>query len=146
MVKSGDDWDRPVGLTPERRGFDNAVGTEMRYQVLTLAALTWAVPTAWSVAPVAGAQSPSGSSSSSPAAATRPKADHREVVTKYCVSCHNERLKTGGLMLDTVDVSDPAAAAEVWERAVRKMRVGMMPPQGAPHPDAATRRRRCCPT
>jgi hypothetical protein len=110
----------------------------MRYQGSTLAALMWVVPMACSVAVVAGAQSPSGSSSSSPAAATRPKPDYRQVVTTYCVSCHNERLKTGGLALDTVDVSDPAAAAEVWERAVRKMRVGMMPPQGAPHPDAAT--------
>src|SRR5687767_1385932 len=111
----------------------------MRHQVLTLAALMWVGPTAWSVAPVAGAQSPSrSSSSSSPTRETRPKADYREVVTTYCVSCHNERLKTAGLMLDTVDVSDPAAAADVWERAVRKMRVGMMPPQGAPRPDATT--------
>jgi len=109
----------------------------MRHQVLTLAALMWVGPTAWSVAPVAGAQSPSTAASSRPAAA-RPTVDYREVVTKYCVTCHNERLKTGGLSLDTVDVSNPAAAADVWERAVRKMRVGMMPPQGAPHPDADT--------
>ena len=109
----------------------------MRHQVLTLAALMWVGPTAWSVAPVAGAQSPSTAASSRPAAA-RPTVDYREVVTKYRVTCHNERLKTGGLSLDTVDVSNPAAAADVWERAVRKMRVGMMPPQGAPHPDADT--------
>jgi hypothetical protein len=64
--------------------------------------------------------------------------DYHGVVTKYCVSCHNERTKTAGLMLDKANVADPSATAEVWEKAIRKMRVGMMPPQNAPHPDAQT--------
>ena len=63
--------------------------------------------------------------------------DHSGVVTKYCVTCHNERTKIAGLMLDKANISDPSATADVWEKAIRKMRVGMMPPQGAPHPDAA---------
>src|SRR5439155_730463 len=57
----------------------------------------------------------------------------------YCVSCHNERSKTAGLMLDKLDMTNLAADADTWEKAVRKLRVGMMPPQGAPQPDAATR-------
>ena len=64
--------------------------------------------------------------------------DYNGVVTKYCVSCHNERTKIAGLMLDKANVADPSATADVWERAIRKMRVGMMPPSSAPHPDAAT--------
>ncbi|HVZ22108.1 MAG TPA: DUF1592 domain-containing protein, partial [Vicinamibacterales bacterium] len=40
--------------------------------------------------------------------------------------------------LDTANITDPSATADVWERAIRKMRVGMMPPQNAPHPDAKT--------
>jgi len=64
--------------------------------------------------------------------------DYNAVVTKYCVSCHNERLKTAGLMLDKANLADPSATADVWEKAIRKMRVGMMPPQNAPHPDAQT--------
>jgi mono/diheme cytochrome c family protein len=72
---------------------------------------------------------------STAAAAAEP--DYKGVVTKYCVTCHNERLKTAGLMLDKVDASNPSANADVWERAISKMRVGMMPPLNAPHPDAA---------
>jgi len=64
--------------------------------------------------------------------------DYNAVVTKYCVSCHNERIKTAGLMLDKANIADPSATADVWEKAIRKMRVGMMPPQNAPHPDAQT--------
>jgi hypothetical protein len=64
----------------------------------------------------------------------------REFTKQYCVSCHNERLKTGGLALDALDYEHPAAAALVWEKVIRKVQVGMMPPAGVPHPDAATRR------
>jgi mono/diheme cytochrome c family protein len=66
-------------------------------------------------------------------------ADHGAVVTKYCVTCHNDRAKTGGLSLEKVDIAEPVAAADVWERVVRKVRVGMMPPQGSPQPEAEAR-------
>src|SRR5256885_144176 len=46
------------------------------------------------------------------------------LVKRYCVTCHNERLKTGGLTLDGVDVQHPGAHAEVWEKVVRKLRTG----------------------
>jgi len=62
-------------------------------------------------------------------------ADHGAVVSKYCVTCHNQRTKTAGLTLDTANIADPSATADIWEKAIRKMRVGMMPPQNAPHPD-----------
>ena len=68
-------------------------------------------------------------------AARAQTADYSSVVNKYCVSCHNERAKTAGLMLDNparANIADPAATPDVWEKAIRKMRVGMMPPQGAP--------------
>jgi hypothetical protein len=63
---------------------------------------------------------------------------HRALLSRYCVTCHNTRLKTGGLELDSVDVSDVAAHAELWERVVRKLRGGVMPPAGAPRPDSAS--------
>jgi mono/diheme cytochrome c family protein len=66
-------------------------------------------------------------------------ADHGAVVTKYCVTCHNDRAKTGGLSLEKVDIAAPVAAADVWERVVLKVRVGMMPPQGSPQPDPESR-------
>src|SRR5689334_20125691 len=62
------------------------------------------------------------------------------VIGTYCVTCHNQRLKTGGLALDTVDVTRPAANAEVWERVIAKLRAGSMPPAGRPRPDVATYR------
>jgi hypothetical protein len=62
----------------------------------------------------------------------------RAVVDKYCVTCHNERLKTAGLMLDKTDVDHPGSNAEVWEKVLRKLRTREMPPPGSPRPDAAT--------
>ena len=63
---------------------------------------------------------------------------HREVLDKYCVTCHNQRLKTGGLTLDTMDLGKVPAQAEIWEKVIRKLRSGTMPPAGMPRPDAAT--------
>ena len=60
-------------------------------------------------------------------------------MTKYCVTCHNDRTKTGGLALDKMDFDNIPAGAAVWEKSLKKMRVGMMPPPAAPQPDPATR-------
>ena len=62
----------------------------------------------------------------------------RALVDKYCVSCHNERLKTAGLMLDKIDVADVKSNMEVLEKVVRKLRTGQMPPEGRPRPDRTT--------
>ena len=73
------------------------------------------------------------------APAPAPPASHRATINRYCVSCHNDKAKTGGLSLETADLANVGAAPDVWEKVVRKVRVGMMPPQGAPAPDAQTR-------
>jgi cytochrome c551/c552 len=59
-------------------------------------------------------------------------------LNKYCVTCHSARLKTGGLALEGLDVEHVGANADVWEKVVRKLRSGAMPPAGARRPDAAT--------
>jgi hypothetical protein len=59
----------------------------------------------------------------------------RALVDQYCVTCHNQKLKTGGLMLDRLDLEKVGDNAETWEKAIRKLRGGMMPPQGMPRPD-----------
>jgi hypothetical protein len=64
----------------------------------------------------------------------------REFTNQYCIGCHNGRLKTAGLVLDSRDVEHPSADAVVWEKVIRKVQVGMMPPIGVPQPDPATRR------
>ena len=61
----------------------------------------------------------------------------REILDKYCVTCHNQRLKTGGLALDNLDLGKVPSQAEVWEKVIRKLRSGTMPPAGMPRPDAA---------
>ncbi len=62
----------------------------------------------------------------------------RAVLDQYCVTCHNDKLKTAGLMLDKMDPAHVSANTEAWEKVVRKLRAGMMPPQGMPRPNAAT--------
>ena len=62
---------------------------------------------------------------------------HQALVAQYCVTCHNQRLKTGDLVLDSAAVASPAADIEVWEKVTRKLRAGLMPPPGSPRPSAA---------
>ena len=59
------------------------------------------------------------------------------VIDRYCVTCHNDRLETGGLSLQGVPVADVAAHRGVWEKVVRKLRAGAMPPRPRPRPDEA---------
>ncbi len=61
----------------------------------------------------------------------------RALLDKYCVTCHNQRAKTANLTFDLMDLSHVSNDAAIWERAVRKLRGGMMPPPGMPRPDAA---------
>ena len=61
----------------------------------------------------------------------------RAVLDRYCVTCHNQKLKTAGLQLDKMDLAHVGEQAEAWEKVVRKLRAGMMPPQGLPRPTPA---------
>ncbi len=73
------------------------------------------------------------------AAQSQPAPDPGAFLKQYCFTCHNDKLKTAGLSLQKMDLARPADGAEVWEKVVRKVRVGMMPPQGAPQPSDAAR-------
>ena len=55
-------------------------------------------------------------------------------VDTYCATCHNQRLKTGGLALDTLDLANVGAHAAEWEKVVVKLRAGLMPPSGVRRP------------
>src|SRR5262245_18218493 len=70
-------------------------------------------------------------------AATSPAADPRTFLNTYCVSCHNQKLRTAQLTLDTLDLTNPGADAERWERIIAKLRAGSMPPPGVPRPGPA---------
>jgi mono/diheme cytochrome c family protein len=76
----------------------------------------------------------SSAASQQPSVAASPAAPYRALLDQYCVTCHNERAKTAGLMLDKMDVDHVAVNAETWEKVIRKLRGGMMPPTGRPRP------------
>jgi cytochrome c5 len=102
----------------------------MRRVLLTAAALTLAsaVISAGGKTP----QTPAPTSQESPGA-------YQAMVNKYCVTCHNvkARIPAGApLALDTANLDDPAAHPEIWEKVIRKLGVGAMPPQGSPTPGA----------
>ena len=69
---------------------------------------------------------------------TPPVSPYRTVLNRYCVTCHNEKLRTAGLTLDKMDVGNPSEGAETREKVVRKLRADAMPPAGMPRPDKAT--------
>jgi len=83
-------------------------------------------------------QQPAPQSTQPAPPATLSPTSERALLDKYCVTCHNEKLKTAGLMLDKADVEHVGDGAETWEKVVRKIHGGTMPPLGMPRPDQAT--------
>jgi mono/diheme cytochrome c family protein len=90
-------------------------------------------------APRASAAQSAPSARQTPQAIQNPSSP-RALLDTYCVTCHNQRLKTAGLTLDTLDVTNVGADAEAWEKVVRKLRAGTMPPVDRPHPEQAAAR------
>ena len=62
----------------------------------------------------------------------------RALLDRYCVTCHNGRMKAANLTLDSADVTNLAANPQVWEKVTRKLKAGVMPPSGRPRPDPQT--------
>jgi hypothetical protein len=96
---------------------------------------------------VAAAGAPGGLSASAPpqtavrqalpAPGPDATAAQRALLDKYCVTCHNDRVKTANLSLQGVDLAHVADRAELWEKVIRKMRAGVMPPPDMPRPPRA---------
>jgi mono/diheme cytochrome c family protein len=89
--------------------------------------LTWS----WAVTQAADRQSPAPAGAPAGASA-------RATIDQYCVTCHNARLSSGGLSLDSMDPSKPGDNGEAWEKVVKKLQTRAMPPIGARRPDEAT--------
>ena len=89
-------------------------------------------------APAPATAKPATAPATRAAAVAAPAVPDQAIVQKYCVSCHNDRAKTGGVSFDGINAAQAAAHAELWERALTKLRGGMMPPQGMPRPDEKT--------
>src|SRR5205809_596528 len=68
-----------------------------------------------------------------------PAPEYSRLIATSCITCHNDRLKTGGLSLQSVDLANAPAHADVWEKVLRKLRTGEMPPATVRvRPDART--------
>src|SRR4051812_19646144 len=79
-----------------------------------------------------------GSPTPPSAAPQMPPAQYRPVLDQYCVGCHNDRLRTAGLSLETLDPADTHTHAATWEKVAKKLRTREMPPPGRPAPDERT--------
>src|SRR5262245_29207145 len=75
------------------------------------------------VAPARAATAPSAPSASQ-------SSQQAAVLKQYCLTCHSDRLKTGGLTLESLDLTNLSGHAETWEKVVRRLRTGSMPPVG----------------
>ena len=76
---------------------------------------------------------PQAPATSTPAAPDKPRA----LLDQYCVTCHNDRLKTANLSLQGADLTKVSEHAELWEKVIRKLRAGVMPPPDLPRPSLA---------
>ena len=107
----------------------NRVGAHSKAGLLiTVCLLFWAAESS-----AQGVQSPP-SAGASPSASTQ-----RQLLDRYCVSCHGEERKTAGLRLDLANVRNVGEDAEVWEKVVHKLRTGVMPPAEMPRPSREAR-------
>ena len=71
------------------------------------------------------------------AATTASASAERALLDRYCVGCHNDRTRTANLSLQNLDLTTAGDHAELWEKVVRKLRAGVMPPPGMPRPALA---------
>ena len=119
-----------------------AIIHEMNRGLWLGAASLWVASAAWSVSATAPADKsvvlaalPQNATAAPAAASTQ-----QEALTRYCVGCHNDRLKTQGLSLEHLDPAQASANPELWEKVARKLQARSMPPQGSRRPDEATYR------
>src|SRR6188474_3418807 len=103
--------------------------TKAGLHVLFIAAGALVLTGWWRAEPVV-AQAPAPAATAATASAA--------VLKQYCATCHNDRTKAGGLVIDPAAVANVGASADQWEKVVRKLRTQAMPPPGAPRPDAAS--------
>ena len=85
--------------------------------------------------PTPGAVAPAASPR--PLAAT-PTSPQRALIDQYCMTCHNDKVKSGGLALSQLNLDSVDQSAEIAEKVIRKLRGGLMPPAGAKRPDGRT--------
>src|SRR5688572_8165266 len=104
----------------------------MKHYIVGAAALAFAA-LSWGSGLRAAQPQGNPAAAGSPAAISQQKA----LIDQYCVTCHNQRTKTAGLALDTLDLTKLPEHAEIWEKAIMKLRGHLMPPPNARQPEPA---------
>src|SRR5215813_14420924 len=79
-----------------------------------------------------------GPASGTAGANTLPVDAQNALVAQYCTSCHNDKTRSGGMTLTSLNLAHPDQNPELAEKVIRKLRAGMMPPPGAKRPDIET--------
>src|SRR5688572_24238713 len=126
MIKDKDTKVRKgTTLTPYVLGTPSGVLVAVSLVVCVLAARPGTAPQA---------TAPGTTATTAAAGAVAPQA----VLDRYCATCHSDRTRAGGLALEKRRVSDAAGDPQIWEKVIRKVETGMMPPSGAPRPDRAS--------
>jgi hypothetical protein len=120
-----------VKINPAVTAGLGAIGVKRRLLGCTLAVLVAATVTH---AQQASRSVPVSSQSKPVPVSSQPRA----TLDKYCIGCHNDRLKQGGLSLVSIDPGKVGENSETWEKVVRKLRFRYMPPAGLPRPDETT--------
>jgi cytochrome c553 len=108
---------------------------------LVLGTAVWVAILAAAAGHVRAGVPPAQATATAPVAAapaTEAASPQRALLNQYCVSCHNQRMTSGGLDLAALDVTRVDQSPAVWEKVVRKLRAGLMPPAGRPRPDEGT--------
>ena len=115
----------------------------IKLRIGVLAVVVWTASLA-SSDPQAAEQREPVSAPSGSLRSNGPTDDPRQVLNQYCVGCHNERNRTSavasGVVLDRADLARIVEDGAMWEKVIRRLRAGAMPPPGVPRPDAATNR------
>src|SRR3954464_9595667 len=119
---------------PQKHDLASGVSRTWRLGTFAGAALLLVAAGTQTNVPLRAAGSPSPPS----AALQTPRAQYRPVLDQYCVGCHNDRLRTAGLSLETLDPADARTHPDIWEKVAKKLRTREMPPLGRPAPDERT--------
>ena len=127
---------RPAGL--RRSGWRRAAGWMVAAAAACAVALGSSATAHAAGEPAAGSPQAAGAASASQAADRT--AEPSRMFRRYCVGCHNDRLRTADLSLAGLDLENVSADAETWEKVATRLRAGSMPPPGRPRPDAGTYR------
>ena len=126
-------------MTPHDRGRSTGTRSSRRRSAIAGALLLGVLVGGMLQTPLEGAGA--GPARPAPAATATVAPPDSALVKQYCVGCHNNRTKTADLTLEGLDPASAAASPEVWERVLRKLRVGLMPPVNARPLDAGPRAR-----